>query len=162
MADRVARFDQRLAALASGHALLVQSDWTGADFGTLVTSQLAPYVSDHPERLITEGAPVFLPPDLAAPFGLVLHELATNAAKHGALSQQTGTVRVDWSVAERPGGQALVTTWTESGGPKVSPPTSTGLGSVLIQSAVPGAVVTRDYRADGLVCRIEVPLPAAA
>ena len=83
-------FEGRLSALASAHTLLVESDWKGADLGELAQQQLAAYRPRPPDRLRIEGEPVLLPADLATPFGLVLHELATNAAKHGALSNRTG------------------------------------------------------------------------
>src|SRR5262249_55054800 len=79
------RFGGRLSALGVAHSLIVGSNWKGADLGALTRSQLEPYAAtDNPKRLRIEGEPVVLPPDLALPFGLVLHELATNAAKHGA------------------------------------------------------------------------------
>ncbi|RAI33681.1 chemotaxis protein CheB [Rhodoplanes serenus] len=159
MRERVARFDERLAALASSHGLLVQTDWTAADLGALVAGQLAPYVSAHPDGLITEGGPLALSADIATPLGLVIHELATNAAKHGALSRPSGTVRVAWRLGERDGARMLTLVWSEIGGPPVTPPSRSGLGSRLIDGAIPNATVTRDFRPDGLVCTIEVAMP---
>jgi len=95
----VAQFDDRLSALAKSHSLLVESDWAGADLGTLVSHQLDPYVGREPGRLRVEGEALSLSPDLASPFGLILHELATNAAKYGALSQPDGKLSLSWTTA---------------------------------------------------------------
>lgn len=162
MSELVARFDQRLAALANAHALLVQSDWAGASLAALVESQLGGHLADGAERLVIEGPPVVLPPDLATPFGLVFHELATNATKHGALSRPTGTVHIGWTVTQQEHGTVLSVNWRETGGPPVAPPRGNGLGSVLIANAIPNAVVNREFLAAGFVCSIEVPLPDAA
>ena len=95
--ELVARFEGRLAALANAHTLLVQSDWKGADLGDLARQQLRAYAADNPDRVRLEGGAILLPPDVASPFGLVLHELATNAAKHGALSNHVGKVTAAWT-----------------------------------------------------------------
>jgi two-component system, chemotaxis family, CheB/CheR fusion protein len=89
----VERFEGRLAALANAHRLLVDSEWRGAELRVLARSQL----EAHARRFRFEGPPVTLPPELATPFGLVLHELATNATKHGALSKEKGVVLISWS-----------------------------------------------------------------
>nr|WP_281022625.1 sensor histidine kinase [Rhodoplanes roseus] len=159
VAERVAVFDDRLAALASCHALLVQADWTGAELAAIVASQLDPYVSENPDRLMTRGPPVVLPPDLATPFGLVLHELATNAAKYGCLSYPAGMLAVTWTLGENDADRIVRVLWTEAGGPAVAKPASVGLGSRLIDGAIPNARVTREFRPEGLVCTIEVPFP---
>ena len=95
-------FEGRLATLATAHSLLVESNWQGADLGILAHHQLDALAGgDRPDRLRIEGEPVVLPPDLATPFGLVLHELATNAVKYGALSTPAGRVAVTWTVVPR-------------------------------------------------------------
>jgi two-component system CheB/CheR fusion protein len=106
-----------------------------------------------------DGEPLLLPADLATPFGLVLHELATNAAKYGALSRTEGRVLLSWQVRAGDGNQStLSVVWQEENGPKAEPLPTKGFGSLLIDRAVPGATVTREFRADGLRCTIEVPL----
>src|SRR5262249_7498843 len=95
------RFEGRLSALAGAHTLLVQSEWKGADLRDLARQQLQAHATDNPERVRIDGEPILLPPDVATPFGLVLHELATNAAKHGALSNHTGKVTTSWTTDER-------------------------------------------------------------
>jgi two-component system CheB/CheR fusion protein len=156
--DFVQSFEGRIAALGSAHDLLVRSDWKGADLESLAREQLKPYISDDPARAPIEGPPVLLPPSLASPFAFVIYELATNAAKYGALSSRTGKVSLRWSLV--PGQQTALLrfVWEESGGPPVEPPTDRGFGSVLVEQGIPQARVTREFRPSGVVCTIEVPL----
>ena len=156
--DFVERFDGRLAALAGAHSLLVNSDWHGADLATLTQSQMEPYTSDNPDRVQIGGEAVTLSADLATPFGLILHELATNAAKHGALSRPRGRVAIEWTVS-RNDPSILTVVWREQGGPPVQQPTTSGFGSALIENGIPGASVKREFKPAGLICTIELPLP---
>jgi two-component system CheB/CheR fusion protein len=161
-AEFVERFSGRLLALANAHGVLVQSDWQGADLAALTRAQLQPYTADRQERLRIDGPTVSLPPDLATPFSLVLHELATNAAKYGALAQSSGNVSVTWRLPALNGQRALHLVWRESGGAApvgLQPP---GLGTRLIENAIPGALVRREFPAGGLVCTIELPLTEQA
>jgi two-component system CheB/CheR fusion protein len=158
-AQFVERFSGRLAALATAHGLLVQSDWQGADLAALTRVQLQAYASDG-RRMRIEGPAVSLPAELATPVGLVLHELATNAAKHGALSRSGGEVGVTWELSGRDGQRVLQLTWRETGGPQAAESAPCGLGSKLIDNAIPGARVRRQLGVDGLKCTIELPLPA--
>jgi two-component system CheB/CheR fusion protein len=159
--DLVERFDGRLSALAGAHNLLMQSDWKGADLGALARSQLEPYTAADPDRLRLQGEPVVLPADIATPFGLVLHELATNAAKHGALSRANGTVNLSWTMNSQNNQRVLAVVWRENGAPPVKQPMTSGLGSRLIDHAIPGATVSREFPAGGLLCTVELPLPPA-
>jgi two-component system, chemotaxis family, CheB/CheR fusion protein len=152
------RFEGRLSALASAHNLLTDSNWCGADFMSLARQQLEPYMSDGPDRISISGEAVSLQPDIATPFGLVLHELATNAARHGSLSVPAGTVSLTWAVGSKGSKRILTVTWREGHGPPVQRPKSGGLGSALIEGAIPGATVKRDFASDGLICTIEVSL----
>jgi two-component system CheB/CheR fusion protein len=156
------RFSGRLAALATAHGLLVQSEWKGADLAALARNQLAPYLSEKPDRLVMDGPTVLLPADLATPFGLVLHELATNAAKYGALSRPDGIVSLAWTAAPRNQQPAITVVWSERNGPRVRRPAQAGLGSSLIDHAIPAAEVKREFKAEGLICTIELPLPEEA
>jgi two-component system CheB/CheR fusion protein len=158
----IQRFDGRLAALGKALNLLTRSNWRGTDLGSLARQQLEAHTSSHPKRLRIEGEPVFLPPDLATPFGLVLHELATNAAKYGSLSRPSGSVELGWMVARRDGQRELTVTWREHGGPPAQRPTASGFGTTLIETAIPNARVVSDYGAGGFACTIEVPLADAA
>jgi two-component system, chemotaxis family, CheB/CheR fusion protein len=156
------RFEGRLASLATAHTLLVGSDWQGADLAELARQQFAPHLTDNPNRLHLKGDSVLLPADLATPFGLVMHELATNAAKHGSLSVSSGTVGVSWTVDTRNNPRRLRLVWEERGGPPPGEPKAGGFGSTLIDSVIPGTHVEREFRPAGLVCTIEVELPEAS
>jgi two-component system, chemotaxis family, CheB/CheR fusion protein len=158
----IGRFEGRLAALASAHTLLVSSDWKGADLAELARGQLAPYIAGNPDRLRLQGERLSLPADLATPLGLALHELATNAVKHGSLSVPSGTVNVSWTTGGRNAPRALKLVWTESGGPPARKPETSGFGNTLIDSVIPGAKVRRQFRPSGLVCTIELTPPEAA
>jgi two-component system CheB/CheR fusion protein len=155
------RLDGRLAALAAAHSLLVDSDWKGADLATLAQKQLAPYVGSNPDRVRITGAPVFLPTELATPFGLVFHELATNAAKYGSFSRNDGTVDLGWKLETRNGQPLLTVSWRERGGPKTNEPKARGFGSELIEKAIPNATVRREFASEGVICTIDVKLPKA-
>jgi two-component system CheB/CheR fusion protein len=152
-------FEGRLEALAAAHNLLVEGRWEGTEFGAIARRQLAAYMSDDPMRLQLDGEPVILPPDLATPFGLVLHELATNAAKYGAFSTTAGRVRLSWKQDRKAGRAILRVVWREEGGPPVSAPVKVGFGGSLIERGLPGADVRRDFLPQGLTCTIEAELP---
>jgi two-component system CheB/CheR fusion protein len=158
----VERLEGRLATLANAHALLVQSDWGGADLAELAHHQLDVYATDNRDRLRIEGEPVLLPADLATPVGLVLHELATNAVKHGALGNPQGKVAVRWAVERRNNQPYLRFEWKETGGPPAAEPATHGFGSTLIASGIPGAKVTRAFKPEGLACTIEFSFAEAA
>lgn len=155
--DFVERFEGRILALSVAHQLLVEADWQGAELSALARNQLAAYAGDDPNRLRIVGEPVVLPTEMATRFALVLHELATNAAKYGALSIDSGRVLVSWTMNRNKAGW-LTVVWEESDGPPVPPPTRDGLGSRLIQQGLPGALVERDFRPDGLVCTVDLDL----
>jgi two-component system CheB/CheR fusion protein len=157
--ELIERFEGRLSALAGTHTLLVESDWRGADLAQLARQQLGAYMPQKPDRLRIEGEPLGLPADIATPFGLVLHELATNAAKHGALSNRTGKVTVTWASSRRNNERVLRFDWKETGGPAGRRPATKGFGSTLVETAVPNAKVKREFRGDGMVCTIELSWP---
>ena len=161
LGDFVERFDGRLAALASAHNLLMQSEWKGADLATLARDHVMPYSSDVPNRFRLEGEPLVLPAELATPFGLVLHELATNAAKHGSLSNPDGGIELRWRIIASDGTRDLELTWREWGGFVTGPPGRPGFGSTLIEVAIPNANVERKFLENGLICTIRVSLPPA-
>jgi two-component sensor histidine kinase len=125
---------------------------------------LAPHAG--PERVVVVVGEEFLPAALTQDLALVLHELATNALMHGALSRPGGRVRVVGGVADGADGGVLRLVWGETGGGPVEPPGRPGFGTALITQALAhthGGEVELDWRREGLVCRIRVPLgPAAA
>lgn len=155
--DFMERFEGRLGALAGSHSLLIQSRWQGAELNALAHYQLQPYGTDTP-RIQILGPSVMLSPELATPFGLVFHELATNAAKHGAFSTPAGRVHLSWTVNGQNGGRRLQVVWRELNGPLVNPNGHRGFGSTLIEQGIPEASVHREFHTDGLVCTIDVDL----
>lgn len=148
-----AAFLSRLRALSRAHDLLTRNVWEAADLRDVVALTVEPYG----ERVEAEGPSLALTPNAALSLNLALHELATNAAKYGALSTSDGRVEVRWSTAEG----RLLLAWTERGGPPVAPPERRGFGSRLLERGVAaelGGAVTLAFQPDGLRCRIEAPL----
>ncbi|HEX6012976.1 MAG TPA: PAS domain S-box protein, partial [Geminicoccaceae bacterium] len=151
--------EQRLGALAAAHDLLTAGDWRGVGLRELVAAELAPYDG----RVATEGPDVVLCPKTALSLGLVLHELATNALKHGALAAPGGRVAVRWTTADR--GRTLRLSWREAGGPEVVPPARRGFGSLLLERSVAhdlGGAARLEYRREGLAYELEAPLSGGA
>ena len=153
---------KRLRALAKTHDLLTASRWRGAGLRAVLEGELKPYG----KRALIAGPEVELTPKAAQTMGLVLHELATNAAKHGALSAPEGWLEVTWSLAPTGGadGRELRLTWREHGGPPVVPPRRRGFGRTLLEQGLKhdlGGKVVLDFAADGLVCELTVPVTAA-
>lgn len=152
-------FDARLQSIAASHDLLVASRHQSAPLMALVEGQVMPYTAE-PARLVLEGDDILLPGDVAHTLGLVLHELAANASKYGALSNDTGTVTVSWQVAETAGGRVLNMAWSERGGPPFAPPTRQGFGTRLIERTLTAANdgATIDYAPHGVTCRLTMAL----
>jgi PAS domain S-box-containing protein len=152
-----ASFSGRLHALAQTHTLLTQSIWQGADLLTMIREQLPVGPSDS--RVSYSGPSVMLNAQTALHLGLVLHELATNAMKYGALSKPNGRLSIRWTVRTE-GGRCLSLRWEERGGPKVSVPASRGFGSTLIEKSLEahGGVTSIRYEAQGMTCDIKLPL----
>ena len=157
----------RVSALARAHTLLAKGQWSGADLRDLVWGELAPFLGSAGDkvrqpRAALDGPDVTLVPGAAQAISMALHELATNATKHGALSMPEGTVSVIWEVD---GARALRLLWAEAGGPPVTaPPTRRGFGSRLLETTLKdqlGGTLSREWRSGGLVCTIELP-PARA
>jgi PAS domain S-box-containing protein len=147
----------RIRALANVHTLFVQSRWTGAELHNLVTQELSPYLPDGDSRARINGPTFLLEPIAAQAIAMSLHELATNAAKYGALSASKGHVHVEWSRAAK---GRLVLRWTETGGPLVKPPTRQGFGTRLMESMIRSQLkgeMRFDWRAEGFVCEISIP-----
>jgi PAS domain S-box-containing protein len=142
----------RLQSLANVHSLFVKTRWIGADLSTIATQELAPYSEKNQRRVRINGPPVFLEPDVAQTIAMTLHELATNAAKYGALAVPDGQLELNWRDAD---GQ-LHLRWTESSGPKVQEPTHKGFGGRIIEQMIAqrSGKTHFDWRADGLVCEI--------
>ena len=151
------RFSARLQALARSHDLLVAESWHGASLHDLIRSQLGYYIDRDAGQVSIEGPEIQLKPEAAQSLGLALHELATNAAKHGALSKAGGRVQIKWQPSSN-GGVELF--WRETSGPKVATPTKRGFGSMVIEHNLARALdadVALDFAAEGLTCRMAVP-----
>jgi PAS domain S-box-containing protein len=143
----------RIQSLANIHSLFVKTRWIGADLSTIATQELAPYSEKNQRRVHIVGPPVVLEPDVAQIVAVTLHELATNAAKYGALGVADGQVELKWS---HDADRRLHLRWTESSGPKVQEPTHKGFGGRIIEQMIAqrSGKMHFDWRAEGLVCEI--------
>ena len=165
-ADAPARdtFIARLFALSSQHDLLTLGNWEGASLEGVVRRALRPYREEGRaegcERLTVEGVAVHLTPKRALALGMAFHELATNAARHGALSRPDGQVQVCWGIAED--GRTLRLTWREHGGPAIGAPGPRGFGLRLVEQGLAREIsgaVTIEFLPEGLSCSWEMTLP---
>ena len=147
-------FEGRLGALAEAHNLLSQDKWRGSGLQDVISRVLQPYLISNPERVRMSGPSVPLSPRLAVVLSMIVHEMATNAAKYGALSNNTGTVRLDWEIIEENDRPKLRLIWTEAGGPPVTAPVNRGFGSRLIERSARdqlGGEATVDFLPGGVV-----------
>jgi PAS domain S-box-containing protein len=152
--DFIDAVEGRIQALAATHNLLSASRWEGANLRQIVDEELAPYKSD--DRAVADGPAAMLLPATAQSVALALHELATNAAKYGALSAEGGRLTLHWWI----GKDALELEWTETGGPTTAPPTSQGFGLTIVRSSIEAQFrgsVKYDWRPEGLNCRLSIP-----
>ncbi len=155
-------FVGRIVSLARTHNLLTEDLWQRADLQELVETELGPYEDEARNRILIEGPHVELPSEAAVPVGMAIHELTTNAAKHGALSTFGGQVEVRWHIEPEGESPMLHFTWTENGGPRVTAPSRQGFGSRLLQrvlSAQLQAQVNWDFREKGLHFSMSMPIP---
>lgn len=147
-------FEARIIALSNAHNLLSKTEWASATLAEVIDLEMRPH---DPERISMGGPPIVLSPKASIAVTLFIHELSTNAAKHGSLSAPEGEVSIRWHLDD----SSLVIEWTESGGPPAHPPQKRGFGSRLIDSIVRGELggsMEPDYRQEGLRCRIVLPL----
>jgi PAS domain S-box-containing protein len=162
--DDAAQFAQavegRVAALARAHATLAEARWMGLDLRTLLAGELSAFLAT--QRVELAGLPVMLPARTAQPLAMAVHELATNAVKHGALSSAGGSIAISWRVQQAGDGQpVLALDWAEAGGPPVAPPRRKGFGSRVLDGVVRhqlGGNAMLDWATEGLQCRLLVPL----
>jgi PAS domain S-box-containing protein len=147
--------DGRIQALANVHSTLVKTRWIGADLSAIATQELAPYSETNQQRVQISGPPILLEPNAAQAIAVTLHELATNAAKYGALSVTNGRVNLNWFHTED---GHLHLRWTETGGPKVQEPSRKGFGGRIIELMIgqQSGKTSFDWRSDGLVCEISL------
>jgi two-component sensor histidine kinase len=142
--------------------VLVAEDWSGAGLMAIAVEVANPHGSA--ERFRIDGPPVRLKPQAATAMALALHELATNAAKYGALSTPNGRVALVWSVDGEGPERGLRLSWRETGGPPVAAPARTGFGTRLIERGLAGALkgrVSLDYAPQGLSFSLNAPLGEA-
>jgi len=154
--DYIGALDGRIGALSNAHRLLASSRWEGADLNRLVDEEFAPYRAGGKERVSVRGPVVVLPPATAQTIALALHELATNAAKYGALSKEAGHVDLTWRLSDG----RLELSWKESDGPQIVPPNRRGYGSRAIVAGIErqlGGIVNFDWKTNGLHCTLSVP-----
>ncbi|WP_114227703.1 PAS domain-containing sensor histidine kinase [Sphingomonas sediminicola] len=156
--ESIKAFEGRLQALAAAHNLLTSENWEAAGLHDVIEAALDPF---GPDGRFTLGGPhIRLPPATAVSLALAMHELATNASKYGALSNDGGRVSVHWRRAD---GRLLID-WREEGGPRVTAPLRQGFGTRMLSRALArelGGTVTLTYDSAGLRCAIEAPLPVA-
>ena len=146
----------RIQALANVCSLFAATRWIGAELSAIAAQELAPYSEKNGKRTFIDGPQTMLEPDAAQAIAITLHELATNAAKYGALSAPNGQVRLEWSHAAD---GRLRLRWMETGGPVAQEPKRKGLGSRIIEQMIvqQKGKVRFDWRKDGLVCEISLP-----
>ncbi len=154
-------FEARLLALARSHDMLTRSGWDGAPLHEVAWETLRPH-DGVPGRVVVGGPAVRLAPNAVVTLGLAFHELATNAAKYGALSAPGGQVEVSWTLSRSNRNAPLVAiTWRERGGPLVRPPERRGFGSRLLERGLTqefGGTVRLDFAPAGVECQICLPL----
>jgi two-component sensor histidine kinase len=145
----------RISALARVHTILSLSSWQGAEIRKLVDEELAPYSAS--DQIVFGGSNIQLQPATAQTLALALHELVTNSAKYGALSTLSGRLSIKWEVQA----DVLRMVWEEKNGPVVEKPVSRGFGTRSVIASIEsqlGGQAEFDWRAEGLVCRLSVPL----
>ncbi len=158
-----AAFEGRLAALAEAHNLLTREHWGAVSMAQIIGDAVAPH--GDAARFELDGPDLPILPKTAITLALAIHELATNAVKHGALSRPEGRVAIRWARVERDHAARLSLVWEERGGPRVEVPARRGFGTRMIERGLAaefGGTVSIDFRPEGLVCTVEAPLPEGA
>jgi two-component sensor histidine kinase len=161
IADAKTLIEERITALGRAHDVLTQEYWEGADLRDLALSIVQPYRTEHSNGIEVSGPDLRVNPRAAVALAMVFHELMTNAAKYGALSQPEGRVRVEWSTTEDGGHSTLRVVWMEMGGPLVQAPIRRGFGSALIEQSITrelGGTFEKDFDRAGLICTMMIPL----
>lgn len=156
-AEYVERLTGRLGALARAHTLMSESRWVGTRLTRMIEEEFAAFRTGDDTRVRISGPELVLTTDVVQSLAMILHELATNAAKYGALSTPTGRIAITWSWDDD--GQFALE-WTETGGPAVRQPPRRGFGTALVETTVTGQLggtVSFDWTARGLVCRMRIP-----
>lgn len=158
-------FEGRLIALSRAHDHLTRGRWTPVDLRTIIENAVAPYCDLNPETLRIRGEQIEVGAQASLTLAMIFHELATNAAKYGALSSADGRLAVSWSVAEDEAEPNLVINWEETGGPPVREPVQPGFGSRLLEHGIARQFrgsARLDYDPSGLRCTMQFPLPSTS
>lgn len=153
------KFADRIKAMARTHEMLARTKWSGVDLAEIVRLCIAPYVVEQGHRVRLDGLPIVIPPRPALPIGLALHELATNAIKHGSLSTPQGRIRISW---ERHDGHIQLH-WVEADGPPAATPRDHGTGLCLVRGLVEfelGGTVDFQFNPEGLECMLSIDAAA--
>ena len=153
-------FEGRLQSLAAAHELLAENIWAGVDLRQLLVEQLKPY-HESKDPPVFSGGEIFLPSRAALVFAMAFHELATDAAKYGALSAPGGSIKVGWRVTKAEGAALLRLDWSERGGPRVEKPARDGFGLSFIKRSIAyelHGTAELAFKPGGLQCRVEVPM----
>lgn len=159
------RFEERLVALSKAHDALTEEDWDSASLNSILSQTIFALHAYDRSRFDIAGPDVRLSPRTALSLAMAFHELCSNAAKFGALSNAGGRVRVSWSIARDGGSPDIRISWTEEGGPPISPPDRKGFGSRLIERGLAlelGGTVNLTFPAEGVRCDIAFPLTGRA
>ena len=156
--------ESRLFALSRSHDLLTREKWHSAGLRDIIKAALEPFgIADgRAKRFTIKGKNVRFSANAVLALGIAFHELATNAVKYGALSNDAGSVLIEWTIEPRPERDRLILLWREKEGPPVTPPSRKGFGSRVIERGLAHELegtVHLDYQADGVVCTIDVPAP---
>jgi len=156
-----AAFETRMASLARAHDLLTRDSWQGASLGAIIHAALAPFMGDD-HTICIEGPVVTIAPGATVTLSLMLHELATNAAKCGALSGAQGSLTIRWTLEPKGAADEIRLIWLEADGPPVSPPVTKGFGSRLLSASARqlGGEIDIDYAPAGLRCELRFVVPA--
>ena len=154
----------RLLALSRAHDLLARENWKSAGLHDVVEHALEPLLAEdgNATRIEVSGDNISFPPNSALALTIAFNELATNAVKYGALSNDAGSVQIAWKMEDAAQGRQLVLRWVEAGGPAVTPPTRHGFGSRMLERGLAdelGGTVHLDYLPGGLACTMNVPAP---
>lgn len=158
--DFIARFQERIQALAANQDLLVRSQWQNVGIEDLLYAQLAHFEGFIGRRILAAGPALYIAAEAAQPISMALHELATNAGKYGALSNDAGVVAIAWGIERSGDGVRFHLSWTESGGPAVAPPLRRGFGTkviTLVPQSQLDAEVTYEFPSNGVTWRLSCP-----
>jgi len=159
--------ETRLFALSRSHDLLTREHWEGAGLLDLINVAMEPFgiANGRSERFVVTGKNIRIPPNGTLALGIAFHELATNAVKYGAFSNESGSILIAWAIEPGPEGNRLILRWQEKNGPPVKSPSRKGFGSRVIERGLAHELhgkVHLDYQLGGVVCTIDFPAPRGA